>query len=65
MRTVCLPEGCNMNETRKPDDVDVKPIEELLAQGGKFYSIADQAWCDLPESSWKLVPERGGYVRQD
>jgi hypothetical protein len=33
--------------------------------GGRFYTLGKDSWCDTPLDSWKLVPEKGGYVRQD
>jgi hypothetical protein len=46
------------------DGEEVKQWHELLAEGGRFYSTGGEAWCDTALDSWKLVPERGGYVRQ-
>lgn len=44
---------------------EVLSVEELVSRGGRFYTLNGESWCDLPESSWKLVVERGGYVRQN
>lgn len=41
----------------------VKQPEELMTEGGKFYEMDGESWCDTPLDSWKLVPEKGGYVR--
>lgn len=44
---------------------EVKQVEELVALGGKFYTMGGESWCDLPTESWKFVIEKGGYVRMD
>lgn len=47
------------------DSVEVvKQPEELLAEGGIFYTIGEESWCDLPTESWVLVPGKG-YVRKE
>ena len=43
---------------------DVKQAEELLAMGGKFYTLSDGSWCDTSVDSWRLVAGVG-YVRAD
>jgi hypothetical protein len=44
---------------------ELKQLEDLLAMGGKFYTMGGESWCDTAVDSWKLVPERGGFVRFD
>lgn len=44
-------------------DEDVKQPEELMAEGGEFYDLGGEAWCDTPLDSWRLVPGKG-YVRR-
>ncbi len=41
----------------------VKTVEELVAMGGRFYTIEGVAWCDTALDSWILVPTKGGYVK--
>lgn len=44
--------------------MEVKQAEELIAMGGKFYTIDGESWCDTPLHSWKLV-FGVGYFCQD
>ena len=45
--------------------VEPKPMTavELLAMGGKFYSMGDESWCDTATDSYKLDPAKG-FVKQ-
>ena len=42
----------------------VKQVEELLAMGGRFYTMNGESWCDTALDSWRLVPGKG-YVRYE
>lgn len=53
-------------ETPVPSDAkadEVRTAPQLLAEGGKFYRMGHDAYCDTPLEVWRLDPERGGYVR--
>lgn len=43
---------------------EYKQVEELAAQGGMFYSMNGQGWCDLATESWVLVPGKG-YMKAE
>lgn len=38
---------------------DVKQVEELIALGGKFYTMGNESWCDTELYSWKLIHRVG------
>jgi hypothetical protein len=45
-------------------DRNVKQVEDLVNEGGRFYTMNGESWCDTPTDSWRLVPGKG-YVRHE
>jgi hypothetical protein len=57
-----LAEAIIREKVMKPEIV--KQTHELVAEGGKFYSIGHEQWCDTAIHSYKFVLNKG-WVWQD